>query len=167
MTSILDSLAEGANRDEILNSYPSLEAQHIDAAVAYAAELAPRRNSLALVRPMKFKVDENLPSEVVADIRAAGHDADSVFDEGLNGAPDSTIMARIQSEGRAILTLDKGIADVRVYPPDQYAGLILLRPRTTGRAATLAFVRKHLTTLLQATLSGHLFVVSDTGIRIR
>lgn len=100
-------------------------------------------------------------------MRAAGHDADTVFDEGLTGSPDSAIMARVQAEGRALLTLDKGIADIRAYPPHQYAGIILFRPSLTGRAATLAFVRQHLPALLQSTLSGHLFVVSDTGIRIR
>ena len=37
VTVILDNLAEGSARDEILRSYPSLRA---DAALAYAAELA-------------------------------------------------------------------------------------------------------------------------------
>jgi len=37
---ILDNLAEGATKDEILASYPSLRVRHIDAALAYAAELA-------------------------------------------------------------------------------------------------------------------------------
>jgi uncharacterized protein (DUF433 family) len=40
VTVILDSLAEGAMKEEILASYPSLRIQHIDAALAYAAELA-------------------------------------------------------------------------------------------------------------------------------
>jgi len=40
VTVILDSLAEGATREEILSSYPSLGVSHIDAALAYAAELA-------------------------------------------------------------------------------------------------------------------------------
>ena len=40
VTVILDNLAEGSSREEILHSYPSLEARHIDAALAYAAELA-------------------------------------------------------------------------------------------------------------------------------
>lgn len=40
VTNILDSLAEGASREEILASYPSLRPDHIDAAIAYAAELA-------------------------------------------------------------------------------------------------------------------------------
>ena len=37
VTVILDSLAEGASRDEILRSYPTLAGEHIDAALAYAA----------------------------------------------------------------------------------------------------------------------------------
>lgn len=40
VTVILDSLAEGLSREEILRSYPSLRLEHIDAALAYAAELA-------------------------------------------------------------------------------------------------------------------------------
>ena len=40
VTVILDSLAKGATKDEILTSYPSLRVEHIHAALAYAAELA-------------------------------------------------------------------------------------------------------------------------------
>jgi uncharacterized protein (DUF433 family) len=40
VTNILDSLAEGSSREEILDSYPSLSPEHIDASLAYAAELA-------------------------------------------------------------------------------------------------------------------------------
>jgi uncharacterized protein (DUF433 family) len=40
VTVILDSLADGSSRGDILRSYPSLKPAHIDAALAYAAELA-------------------------------------------------------------------------------------------------------------------------------
>ena len=50
VTNILDSLAEGASRDEVLRSYPSLKPEHIDAAIAYAAELA-HEESLLPLRP--------------------------------------------------------------------------------------------------------------------
>ena len=40
VTVILDSLAEGATKDEILMSYPALSLEHIKAALVYAAELA-------------------------------------------------------------------------------------------------------------------------------
>ena len=46
VTNILDSLAEGASREEILGSYPSFRPEHIDAAISYAAGLA-REQSLA------------------------------------------------------------------------------------------------------------------------
>jgi uncharacterized protein (DUF433 family) len=48
VTNILDSLAEGATREEILRSYPSLVPEHIDAALAYAAELAREESLLPL-----------------------------------------------------------------------------------------------------------------------
>jgi uncharacterized protein (DUF433 family) len=40
ITVILDSLAGGSSKEKILSSYPSLRPAHIDAALAYAAELA-------------------------------------------------------------------------------------------------------------------------------
>jgi uncharacterized protein (DUF433 family) len=40
ITVILDSLAEGSSKRDILSSYPSLKPEHVDAALAYAAELA-------------------------------------------------------------------------------------------------------------------------------
>ena len=48
VTVILDSLAEGAGRDEILCSYPTLQPIHIDAALVYAAELAHEESLLPL-----------------------------------------------------------------------------------------------------------------------
>jgi len=41
---ILDNLADGVSRDEILNNYPSLNAADIDAALAYAALIAKERH---------------------------------------------------------------------------------------------------------------------------
>src|SRR5437899_697916 len=105
---------------------------------------------------MRFKVDENLPGEIATDLRAAGHEAETAFDKGLAGAVDSVIIARVQSEGRAILTMDKGMADIRAYPPGQFAGIILLRPGSMGRSAVLAFARQHLPNLLAMNLNGRL-----------
>jgi uncharacterized protein (DUF433 family) len=48
VTVILDSLAEGASSEEILTSYPSLAAKHIEAAIRYAAELAHEESLIPL-----------------------------------------------------------------------------------------------------------------------
>lgn len=48
LTVVLDSLAEGSTKEEILRSYPSLRPEHIDAALAYAAELAREEQLLPI-----------------------------------------------------------------------------------------------------------------------
>ena len=40
---------------------------------------------------MRFKLDENLPVELVTDLRDLGHDADTVAGEGLRGAADPAV----------------------------------------------------------------------------
>ena len=65
------------------------------------------------------------------------------------------------------MTMDKGIADIRLHPPEQYAGIVLFRPDTSGRKAVLAFMRRHLATILKADINGRLLVVTDRNIRLR
>jgi uncharacterized protein (DUF433 family) len=48
---ILDNIAAGIDRTDILASYPSLQPQDINAALAYAAELA-REGTIGL--PLEF-----------------------------------------------------------------------------------------------------------------
>jgi uncharacterized protein (DUF433 family) len=48
VTNILDSLAEGASSQEILKSYPTLLPEHVEAAMAYAADLAREQSLLPL-----------------------------------------------------------------------------------------------------------------------
>jgi hypothetical protein len=77
---------------------------------------------------MKFKIDENLPAELLDDLHVAGHEAETVFDEALTDAPDAIVLESMRREGCMLLTMDKGIADVRAYPPTHYAGIILIPP---------------------------------------
>ena len=114
---------------------------------------------------MRFKVDENLPIEVVHALHSQGHKADGVYDEGLAGAADSLVLERARSENRILLTLDKGVGNVVAFPPDQYPGIVLFRPPRSGRATVLAFIVRHLPALLSLGLAKRLSVVSETGIR--
>ena len=116
---------------------------------------------------MKFKLDENLLAELLDDLRAAGHEADSVPGEQLTGPPDAVLLDRVRREARVLLTMDKGIGDVRAYPPHLYAGICLPRPPSSGRGTALTFVRRHLPLILERCQSGRLLVVTDRGLRIR
>jgi predicted nuclease of predicted toxin-antitoxin system len=116
---------------------------------------------------VKVKLDENLPAELLDDLRAAGHEADTVRNEGLTGSPDAVILEQVRQDRRVLFTLDKGIADIRAYPPEQHAGIVLFRPPSMGRGTTLAFVRRHLPAVLELDLTGHLVVVTDVALRLR
>jgi hypothetical protein len=69
--------------------------------------------------------------------------------------------------GRILLTLDKGIANLRRYPVHHHAGVALFRPDTVGRGAVIAFVRERLHEILGLDLSGRLIVVGSSRIRFR
>ncbi len=116
---------------------------------------------------MKFKLDENLPVELVTDLQRAGHDADTVADEGLTGAADPTVVGAALIDERILFTLDKGIANLQRYPLHRHAGVVLFRPDTSGRGAVIAFVRKRLSELLEIELAGRLTVVGPSRIRFR
>jgi hypothetical protein len=116
---------------------------------------------------VRFKLDENLPVELLDDLRAAGHEADGLRDEGLTGAPDDAVLDLVRRERRVLLTLDKGIADIRAYPPEAHVGIVLFRPPAAGRGATLLFVRRHLASLFERELSARLLVITDRGLRLR
>jgi len=66
---------------------------------------------------LHFKIDENLPAELVGMLTAAGHDALSVYDQKLEGEPDEVVSKICQEEKRAVVTLDVGFANVHEYPP--------------------------------------------------
>ena len=116
---------------------------------------------------MKFKVDENLPSELSEDLKRAGHDSATVFDEGIAGVEDAKLLSVARQESRILLTLDKGIANIVTYPRGTHAGVVLFRPDSLGRIAVLEFVRARLTDALQSDLEDRITVVTSKRIRSR
>ena len=85
---------------------------------------------------MKFKLDENLPVSSAAILTNVGHDVDTVTDEGLVGAPDRDVVAAATAAGRILVSLDRGLGDIRAYPPGSHAGIVVLR--LTDQSATSA-----------------------------
>ena len=116
---------------------------------------------------MRFKLDENLPVELVGDLSRLGHDVDSVVGEGLAGSEDAAVVKAARAADRILLTLDKGIANLLQYPVSEHVGVVLFRPDPSGRQAVLSFVRLRLSTLLEMGLAGRLTVVGPTRIRVR
>jgi hypothetical protein len=124
----------------------------------------PRRSFKEFFRSL---LDENLPVELSYELVSLGHDADTVLAEGLRGAADPIVVDAAFNADRVLLTLDKGIANVRQYPAHSHAGIVLFRPDTTGRGAVLAFVKSRWDDVLAMDLRSRVTVVGPRGIRFR
>jgi len=116
---------------------------------------------------MKFKIDENLPVEVGELLREAGYDAATVLEQHLGGGTDSDIATVCQRERRALITLDTGFADLRVYPPGEYSGLIVLRLRRQDKPYVLGVIGRLMSIFSVESLEGHLWIVEEGRVRIR
>ena len=112
---------------------------------------------------MRIKLDENLPAD---DLRALVHDVDSIVTERLAGCPDSMVVAAARKADRVLFTLDKGVGDVRRFPPREHSGVVLFRCRTRGRRAAREFVRSSMPRIPKK-LAGRLVVVSESSVRTR
>ena len=116
---------------------------------------------------MKFKLDENLPASSAAVMAGAGHDVDTVTAEGLTGTHDRDVVAAATAAGRILITLDRGMGDIRTYPPGTHAGIVVLRV-TDQSAATVTRAISDLASLAEpASLAGAVAVVQRGLLRIR
>lgn len=115
---------------------------------------------------MRFKVDENLHGEIAEVLRQGGHDALTVFDQGLRGRDDREIANVCRREARILVSLDLDFANILDYPPEQYPGLIVLRLRARGRTAVRSVVQRILPHFAAGSPAGRLWIVDEHSIRV-
>jgi predicted nuclease of predicted toxin-antitoxin system len=116
---------------------------------------------------LKFKVDENLPAEVAGVLAAAGHDAVTVADQQMVGRPDTDLATVCRAEQRAMVTLDQDFADIRMYPPAAYPGIVVFRLARLDKHHVLSVLRRLLPLLSREPLTAKLWIVQEATIRVR
>lgn len=116
---------------------------------------------------MRFKIDENLPVAVAAVLNEAGHDAMTINEQNMSGELDPMVASVCQSERRALVTLDMDFSDIRTYPPADYHGIIVVRPRTQAKTVVLALISQLIPMLEIETLQKKLWILQENGLRIR
>ena len=115
---------------------------------------------------IKFKIDENLPVEVANLLTENGYDAKTVLQENLAGTPDNNISIICQREKRTLVTLDTDFADIRMYPPQNYSGLIILRLKRQDKSNLLKVIKRLIPLLQDEQLECHLWLVDEKRVRI-
>jgi predicted nuclease of predicted toxin-antitoxin system len=75
---------------------------------------------------VRFKLDENLGNRG-AELRKSGHQVSTVFEQQLNGASDPMVASVCAEERRCLITMDKDFTNPLLFPPQNYAGIVVLR----------------------------------------
>lgn len=115
---------------------------------------------------MKFKIDENFGPTVLDVFHLRGLDYQTVRDEGLSGADDPTVLAAAVAEDRILVTLDRDFSNVLLYPPENSAGVAVIRLRERASRQLLAMVLdSFLSACAQELIRGKLWIVEPGRIR--
>ena len=116
---------------------------------------------------MRIKLDENLPGRARLIFADAGHDVDTVEDEGLGGSDDPTVARAATEVDRLVVTLDRGFGDLQRYPPGTHAGILVLRiDDQSARSVADALTALVASTDLDA-LAGCVAVFRGGNLRVR
>jgi len=116
---------------------------------------------------MKVKIDECLPQECAEILTSKGYDAETVHQEGLQGASDLHIWSVAQREKRFLITTDLDFSDVRRYQPGQHAGILLVRLHKEGRDRVTAYLDWVLSQYDMKEWQACLVIATDHKVRIR
>lgn len=115
---------------------------------------------------MRFKLDENLDARWRAPLEEAGHQVSTVAEENLQGSADLNLAEICRSLGLCLITADLDFAQILDYPPEKYAGLVVLRHPHPTLAKMLELVRQVAVTLPRESPVGRLWIVEPGRIRI-
>jgi predicted nuclease of predicted toxin-antitoxin system len=108
-----------------------------------------------------------MPQAAAPFLRQHGHVADTVYDENLGGALDGKVIDFARQENRALITLDLDFSDIRTYPPQNFPGIVILRPRYQSALQIMALLETMLYFMDKETVDRSLWVIDPRGLRIR
>jgi predicted nuclease of predicted toxin-antitoxin system len=116
---------------------------------------------------MKIKLDENIPTRLVEDLAALGHDVDTAPGEGLAGRPDDHVWRAAQSAERYLVTQDLDFSDTRLFVPGGHWGVLLVRLRRPGRSVLRERILELFRNEPVESWSRCFVVATDSKVRIR
>jgi predicted nuclease of predicted toxin-antitoxin system len=118
---------------------------------------------------MKFLLDANVPRSAGAVLRELGHEAADVRDALPAGADDAAVATLARTHQLVLVTRDFDFADIRNYPPEGYAGIVVLELPEDAVASRVNEVLKSFVSNaeLLGRLGGRLAIVESWRVRFR
>ena len=164
---IVQYLANGDSLEEILRAYASLTREDAQACLAYAAKMT--RERILPIRGyllMRFKLDENADARWREPLEQAGYEVSTAAEESLQGVEDPIIAQTCRKLGLCLITADLDFCQIVDYPPEEYAGLIVLRHPHPTLAGMRRLVQQVALAVAQNSPAGQLWIVEPGRIRI-
>ncbi len=116
---------------------------------------------------MKFLADMGLGRSTVAFLRAQGHDAVHLREQGLQQLEDDEIVEKARAEGRVILTHDLDFGRIIAVGRASVPSVITFRLNDMRPAQVNRYLAEVLARFAERLEAGALVSVNERGIRVR
>ena len=112
---------------------------------------------------MRFLIDENVRLEIETFLVKAGHDVRRVAPGSENGE----IIQLAFTEKRVLVTHDLHFANILIYPPERYCGIIRIRIDPPLASKVLPALQKLLEKVAPEKFNKKLYVLEEDGFRAK
>jgi predicted nuclease of predicted toxin-antitoxin system len=116
---------------------------------------------------VRFLADMGVDQRVVEWLRAAGHDALHLRDEGLHRLPDPQIFNKAIAEQRIVLTFDLDFGEIAALVRGRLTSVILFRLHDTRAAHVIERLASTLAVSAAALDVGAIVIVEESRHRVR
>jgi predicted nuclease of predicted toxin-antitoxin system len=112
---------------------------------------------------LRFLIDENVRKEVADFLRLCGHDV-LILGSGIKDEETARIAKETK---RIILTHDQHFADILMYPPEEYPGIIRIKIHPPSAPAIINALKDFLSKIGPDRLGKKLIILEEDGFRVR
>ncbi len=116
---------------------------------------------------MRFLADMGVSPKAVAWLRAAGHDAVHLREEGLHRIPDEAVFAKARLEDRIVLTFDLDFGELVALNAGSVVSVIVFRVQDTRTESVINRLADVLEQSREVLQEGAIVVVEDARHRVR
>lgn len=116
---------------------------------------------------MSILLDHCVPRKYLRLLQSWGYDATLLSEHTTPDAADNDVITLAQTLDAVLLTVDLDFANILDYPPNDYAGIVVMRYEASDESLLVATLQQALADLYREPLRGVLVIIEPTRYRIR
>jgi len=116
---------------------------------------------------VRLLADMGVSTGVVEWLRASGHDAIHLREEGLERLSDRAVFEKARNEDRVVLTFDLDFGEIAALAGNEAVGVVLFRLHNTRSANVIRRLAAAIESCSAALADGAVVLVEETRLRVR